>query len=76
MLRAVLDKDGAPVFDMTVGNTDINQGVPLKDFEAEEVALVYDGKSKHSDKAYYGFKGIYSVVKDRYVFGVTSGRND
>lgn len=76
MLRAVLDKDGAPVFDMTVGNTDINQGVPLKDFEAEEVALVYDGKSKHSDKAHYGFKGIYSVVKDRYVFGVTSGRND
>ena len=72
MLRAVLDKDGSPVFDMIVGNTDIDQGVPLKDFEAEEVALVYDGKSN----SYYGFKGIYSAVKDRYVFGVTSGRND
>lgn len=70
MFRVVFDRDGRNVFDMNVGETDINQGITDNDFEATETAVIYDG-SDNSDSAFYGFNGINACVLERVTSGVT-----
>lgn len=70
MFRVVFDRDGRNVFDMNVGETDINQGITDNDFEATETAVIYDG-SDNSDSVFYGFNGINACVLARVTSGVT-----
>lgn len=70
MFRVVFDRDGRNVFDMTVGETDINQGITDSEFEAAETAVIYDG-SNNTDSSFYGFNGINACVLSRVTAGVT-----
>jgi hypothetical protein len=70
MFRVVFDRDGRNVFDMVVGETDINQGITDNEFEASETAVIYDG-SNNSDSVFYGFNGINACVLGRITAGVT-----
>jgi hypothetical protein len=70
MFRVVFDRDGRNVFDVVVGETDINQGITDNEFEASETAVIYDG-SNNSDSVFYGFNGINACVLGRITAGVT-----
>ena len=70
MFRVVFDRDGRNVFDMNVGETDINQGMADNSFEASETAVLYDG-TDNSDSNFYGFNGINACVLERVTAGVT-----
>lgn len=70
MFRVVFDRDGRNVFDMNVGETDINQGITDSEFEASETAVIYDG-SDNSESVFYGFSGINACVLARVTAGVT-----
>ena len=65
MFRVVFDRDGRNVFDMTVGETDINQGISDLAFEATETAVIYDGSEQ------YSFSGVAACVADRNTYAVT-----
>lgn len=70
MFRVVFDRDGRNVFDMTVGETDINQGIADSAFEASETAVIYDG-ADNTDSVFHGFNGISACVLSRVTSGVT-----
>jgi hypothetical protein len=70
MFRVVFDRGGRNVFDMTVGETDINQGITDNDFEASETAVIYDG-SDNNDLVFHGFNGINACILERITAGVT-----
>lgn len=70
MFRVVFDRDGRNVFDMNVGETDINQGITDSNFEATETAVIYDG-SDNTDSTFYGFNGINACVLGRVTAGIT-----
>jgi len=70
MFRVIFDRNGTGVFDMNVGETDINQGTADPSFEALETAVIYDG-SQNSDTVFYGFNGVNACVASRITSGVT-----
>lgn len=55
---------------MSVGETDINQGITDSEFEASETAVIYSGVD-NSDSVFQGFNGINACVASRNTYGVT-----
>jgi hypothetical protein len=70
MFRVIFDREGRSVFDMSVGETDINQGITDSEFEASETAVIYSGFD-NSDSVFQKFNGINACVASRNTYGVT-----